>query len=95
MPKAKKNPDRPDPSAAREEKILWALDGLVDAPGPVLITGWVAVIEYMDKEGVAQLAALSSHMPPWRMTGMIDTGRELLFEDLVPAEDYGDFEDDE
>jgi hypothetical protein len=93
VPKPKKDPDRPDSGAAREEKILWALNGLVDAPGPVMVTSWVAIIEYMDKEGTAQLAALASNMPSWRMTGMIDSGREMLLEDLI-VEDYGDYDDD-
>ena len=85
--------DRPSEAASQEAKLLWALDGLIDAEGPVMITSWVAIVEYIDKDGDTQLAPLCSDMPQWRMTGMIDSGREMLVEDYVFADEFDDYDD--
>lgn len=84
----KKKPEKPAADEPRESKLLWALDGLIDAEGPVMVTSWIAIVEYIDHEGMAQLAAASNKMPSWRMTGMIDTGRDMLFEDYDVYDDW-------
>lgn len=84
----KKKVEQPAAEEPREAKLLWALDGLINAEGPVMVTSWIAIVEYIDHEGVTQLAAASNKMPSWRMTGMIDTGREMLFEDYDIYDDY-------
>lgn len=88
----KKNVDQPDEAASQETKILWALNGLVDTEGPVMVTAWVAIIEYMDNTGETQLAPLASSMSQWHMTGMIDAGRDMLIAEYDYAEEW---EDDE
>lgn len=77
----KPSQDKPDKAASQEAKLLWALDGLIESDGPVMITSWVAIVEYMDQHGQSELVPLCSDMPPWRMTGMIDSGREMLVEE--------------
>ena len=57
-----------------------------------MVTSWVTMIEYIDEDGDTQLAPLCSDMPPWRMTGIIDTCREILIEDFDLAE-YDDWDD--
>lgn len=84
--------DRPDSAASQEAKLLWAFDGLIEADGPIMVTAWVAMIEYIDKDGEPQLAPLCSDVPQWRMTGMIDAGRDLLVEEFDLAE-YDDWDD--
>ena len=87
------SPDRPDTAASQEAKLLWALDGLIDAEGPVMITSWIAVIEYIDANGDTQLAPLCSDMPPWRMTGMLDSSREMLIEEYEFADEFDDYDE--
>lgn len=91
--KQPENTDQPDQAASQEAKLLWALDGLIDAEGPVMITSWIAVIEYIDKDGDTQLAPLCSDMPQWRMTGMLDSGREMLIDEYVFAEEFDDYDE--
>lgn len=85
--------DRPDAAASQEAKLLWALDGLIDVEGPVMVTSWVAMIEYIDKDGDTQLAPLCSDMPQWRMTGIIDAGREALLDDFFFADEFDDYDE--
>lgn len=88
MPKTPKpSQDQPDNAASQEAKLLWALDGLIESNGPVMITSWVAIVEYMDQHGHSELVPLCSDMPQWRMTGMIDTGREMLIEEYAYYDD--------
>jgi len=88
-----KEKDQPDASSSQEAKILWALDGLIDAEGPVMITSWVIIAEYIDPNGETQLAPVCSEMPQWRMTGMVDAAREMLNEDYLFVSNWD--EDDE
>ena len=91
--KGDKEQDRPDAAASQEAKLLWAFDGLLDAEGPVMITSWVTIIEYIDKDGETHLAPLCSDMPLWRMTGIVDSGRESLIEDYEFFEEYDDYDE--
>jgi hypothetical protein len=91
--KGDKAQDRPDAAASQEAKLLWAFDGLIDVEGPVMITAWVTIIEYIDKDGDTHLAPLSSDMPPWRMTGIVDSGRESLIEDYEFFDEYDDWDE--
>lgn len=72
---------------------MWALDGLIDIEGPVMVTSWITIVEYIDHNGESCLSPLCSDMPPWRLAGMLETGREMLFEDYVVTEDYDDFDE--
>lgn len=81
--------DRPDHAASQEAKLLWALDDLIDAEGPVMVTSWLAVVEYIDRHGDSQLTSLRSDMPQWRMTGILDAARDMLIEE------YEYFEEDD
>jgi len=91
--KGDKEQDRPDAAASQEAKLLWAFDGLLEAEGPVMITSWVTIIEYIDKDGETHLAPLCSDMPLWRMTGIVDSGRESLIEDYEFFDEYDDYDD--
>lgn len=93
MSKPRKKDDQPNSAASQEAKILWALDGLIDIEGPVMVTSWVAIIEYIDQSGESCLAALSSHMPEWRLAGLLETGREMLFAEYVLAEDFDEYDE--
>jgi hypothetical protein len=91
--KPPKKADQPDSASSQEAKILWALDGLIDAEGPVMVTSWIAIIEYIDHNGESCLAPLSSEMPPWRMAGILETGREMLFADYVYTEEFDEYDE--
>lgn len=93
MSKSPEKDDKPDAAASQEAKILWALDGLIDVEGPVMVTSWVAIIEYIDRNGDSCLAPLSSDMSQWRLAGMLETGREMLFEEYALADDFDEFDE--
>ena len=93
MSKARKKADQPDPAASQEAKILWALDGLIDVEGPVMVTSWVAIVEYMDQNGESCLAPLCSNIPQWRLAGMLETGRDMLFSEYLYDEEFGEFDE--
>lgn len=73
-----------------EARFLRAFDGFLDAEGPIMITGWATVIEYMDAEGAMQLAAFASDTPSWRIDGMMREGTELL----TVEHEYDDWQDE-
>lgn len=91
--KPRKKADQPDIAASQEAKILWALDGLIDAEGPVMVTSWIAIVEYIDHNGESCLAPLSSEMPPWRLAGILETGREMLFNEYVFEEEFDEYDE--
>lgn len=91
--KSPKKQDRPDQAASQEAKILWALDGLIDVEGPVMVTSWVAIVEYIDKNGESCLAPLASDMSQWHLAGMLETGREMLFEEYLFADEFDEYDE--
>lgn len=91
--KPRKKDDQPDIAASQEAKILWALDGLIEVEGPVMVTSWIAIVEYIDQNGESCLTPLSSDMPPWRLAGMLETGREMLFEEYALAEEFDEYDE--
>jgi hypothetical protein len=82
----KKKPGTP---ASPESRFLTAFSPFLDAEGPVMITAWVSVIEYLDADGQPRLAAFASETPDWRIQGMLTSGGELLANSLF----YDDWED--
>ena len=52
-------------------------DMLADG-GPVMVTTWVVVCEYVDEKGSPGFAAWSSDDPPWRVQGLMTHGSEML-----------------
>ena len=72
----KKKPKNAKPSP--ESRFLAAFSPFLDAEGPVMITAWVAMIEYIDADGEHQLSAYASDMPDWRVNGIVQGGHELL-----------------
>ena len=93
MSKPRKKNDQPDSAASQEAKILWALDGLIDVEGPVMVTSWIAIVEYIDHNGESCLTPLSSDMPPWRLAGMLETGREMLFAEYVLTDEFDEYDE--
>ena len=85
--------DKPDFRDSQEAKILWSLDGLIDAEGPIMVTSWVIMVEYVDKYGETHLSPLCSDMPQWRMTGIIDSSREMLNDDYALLNDWDEPEE--
>jgi len=83
MAKKKKQPPSP------ESRFLTAFSPFLDAEGPVMITGWVAVVEYLDADGDHRLGAFASDIPEWRVHGMLTSGGELLANKML----YDDWED--
>jgi hypothetical protein len=91
--KPEQNKDQPDPAASQEAKLLWAFDGLIDAEGPLMITSWITIIEYIDSNGETQLQPLASDMPQWRMTGIIDAGRDMLIDEYEFFDEYDEHDE--
>lgn len=46
--------------------------------GPIMVTGFALVAEYIDGSGAANVAAWASDDPPWRITGLLSVADELL-----------------
>lgn len=64
-----------------------AFQSLIGDQSPLMVTGWISLVEYIDDAGDQRLAAFSSNLPPWRLNGIIETGHEMLLEEY-------DYEDD-
>jgi len=60
--------------------------------GPVMVTGWALVAEYISDDGSANVAAWSSDDPPWRISGLLTVANELL--DVTVYDTSYDSEDD-
>ena len=79
----------PEEPVAFEDRLMQALASLLPDEGPIMVTSWIAFLEYVNEDGHPQLAAFASLMPPWRMTGMIDAGAELLAQEF----EYDDYDE--
>lgn len=66
---------------------------LADEEGPVMVTTWVVLAEYIGENGSPGFAAWSSDDPPWRVQGLMAHGADLL--DLALHVDYEDEEAEE
>jgi hypothetical protein len=86
---SKKKSPEPEEPVSFDDRLMQALSDLLPDEGPIMITSWVAFLEYVTEDGSPQLAAFASPMPPWRMTGMIEAGAELLIQEF----EYEDFDD--
>jgi hypothetical protein len=88
---SKKPKPVPDPDSAqplsRDDKIIRGFNALIGENIPVMVTSWISFVEYMDADGNQRLAAFSSNLPPWRLTGIIDSGSEMLLEEYDYEED--------
>lgn len=87
--------DEAEAPETQEARIIDAFASLIGHDGPLMVTSWVAMVEYIDDDGVARLGAYSSDMPPWRMNGIIEAGQEMLAEDFMYEDEFEDYEDDE
>lgn len=80
--------DTPEPY----EAVPSLLRDMLSDEGPVMVTTWVVVCEYVDEQGSPGFAAWSSDDPPWRVQGLISHGADML--DLAMS-DYTVAADDE
>lgn len=82
--KKPKKPPEPDPDEgmpeSREDSFIHGLKSLIGVDHPVMVTGWLCMVEYMDDEGAIQLGSFVSGMPPWRLTGFMETGFGMLLD---------------
>jgi hypothetical protein len=60
---------------------------LLNEEGPVMVTTWAMVAEYIDEDGSAGVAAWASDDPSWRVLGIMHAGMDLL--------DVGEYEEEE
>jgi len=90
-----RNVDSPDPVPMAQEKMPDVLRALLaaDEDGPVMVTTWAAVCEYIDSEGSANVAAWQSDDPPWRVGGLLTVAQDLL--DTSSLHEYDDEYDEE
>lgn len=79
----------------QEARIIDAFATLIGHEGPLMVTSWVAMVEYIDEEGCARLGAYSSEMPPWRMSGIIEAGQEMLADEFLYEDEFEEYEEDE
>lgn len=87
--------DEAETPETQEARIIDAFSSLIEHEGPLMVTSWVTMVEYIDAEGCARLGAYSSEMPPWRMNGIIEAGREMLADEFLYDEEYEDYEEEE
>lgn len=89
--------DRPEPLAPAHEQLPEVIRGLLkdDEDGPVMVTSWAVVTEYIDQDGTPNVAAWCSDDPPWRIDGLLTVARDLLDASLFDDEDADDEEYDE
>jgi hypothetical protein len=92
-PEPSPSPDLPD-KAKPEDKLIATLKTLLPQNKPVMVTSWVAVVEYMNENGESDLAAFCSNMPVWRLNGIVEAGHDLLVSEYeyVEGEEYGEEE---
>lgn len=68
---------------------------MAEEEGPVMVTTWAVVCEYLDENGSANVAAWASNDPPWRIGGLIAVAGELLDTFVYDTEDEDEYEDDD
>lgn len=88
-----KKADRPDKAASREAKMVWALDDFDHIERPAMVTSWISIVEYMDHLGETHLVSLCSELSQWRLAGMLEIGREMLFAEYEYDEESSDYDD--
>ena len=73
--------DPPEPQQALPDAIRNLLQA--DGEGPVMVTSWAVVAEYIDESGAAGVAAWASDDPHWRIVGLLNVAQDMLdvFED--------------
>lgn len=78
--RAKKEPDPDDAyPLSREDAVFRAINALAGESEPIMVTGWMCIAEYMQADGSVQLGAFCSDMPPWRMSGLMEAGYDMLY----------------
>jgi hypothetical protein len=69
---------------ALQNRIVEMEDG-----SQVVVSAWVAVVEYITADGTQELCLLQDgSSPDWRLDGLLSGGANML------AEDYADWDDD-
>jgi hypothetical protein len=80
--------DEPEDLPAAHIRLPEAIRDLIgDDEGPVMVTTWAVVCEYIDETGSAGVAAWASDDPPWRISGLLSTAETMLAVDEYDDED--------
>jgi len=79
------SPEKPEPHRVLPDAVQAILSA--DEDGPVMITTWVVVCEYIDEDGAASVAAWASDDPQWRINGLLGAAGDML--------DVAEFDDEE
>lgn len=69
-------PDKPEPHRVLPDSIRALIQ--VDEEGPVMVTTWAVVAEYIDEDGAASVAAWASDDPQWRINGLLSVAADML-----------------
>ena len=82
------DPEKPEPHRVIPDAIQALI--AVDETGPVMVTTWVAVCEYIDETGAAGVAAWASDDPQWRINGLLAAAGDMLDVDEYDDEEIDD-----
>lgn len=67
---------RPEPHRLLPDAIQSLLT--TEGEGPLMVTTWAVVAEYIDETGAAGVAAWASDDPQWRINGILAAAVEML-----------------
>jgi hypothetical protein len=80
--------DEPEDLTAAHRRLPEAIRDLIGKDeGPVMVTTWAVVCEYIDETGAAGVAAWASDDPSWRISGLLATAGDMLAIDEYDDED--------
>lgn len=82
------DPEKPEPHRVLPDAVQAILAS--DEGGPVMVTTWVVVCEYLDETGAASVAAWASDDPQWRINGLLAAAGEMLDVDTYDDEEIED-----
>ena len=81
-------PDKPEPHRVLPDSIRALIQ--VDEEGPVMVTTWAVVAEYIDEDGAASVAAWASDDPQRRINGLLSVAADMLDVDELDDEEIDD-----
>jgi len=81
-------PEKPEPHRVLPDAVQSIL--AADEGGPVMVTTWVVVCEYLDETGAASVAAWASDDPQWRINGLLAAAGDMLDVDEFDDEEIDD-----
>lgn len=81
-------PPKPEPHRVLPDAVRALIEA--DEEGPIMVTTWAVVAEYIDEDGAASVAAWASDDPQWRINGLLSVAADMLDVDEYDDEEIDD-----